>query len=58
MPICRSLGKELYEIRSDISRHRITRVIFCVTGEHMILLHGFINTADKWLDSQTAPTEE
>jgi hypothetical protein len=26
MPICRSLGKGLYEIRSDISHHRITRV--------------------------------
>jgi phage-related protein len=47
MPICRSLGKGLYEIRSDISGHRITRVIFCVTGEQMVLLHGFIKKTQK-----------
>jgi phage-related protein len=47
MPVCRSLGKGLYEIRSDISHRRTTRVIFCVTAEQMVLLHGFIKKTQK-----------
>lgn len=47
MPICRSLGKGLYEIRSDISHGRITRVIFCVAEEKMVLLHGFFKKTQK-----------
>jgi phage-related protein len=47
MPVCRSLGKGLYEIRSDISHGRTTRVIFCVEGEKMVLLHAFIKKTQK-----------
>lgn len=47
MPVCRSLGKGLYEIRSDISHGRIARVIFCVTDQQMVLLHGFIKKTQK-----------
>ena len=47
MPVCRSLGKGLYEIRSDISHGRITRVIFCVADEQMVLLHSFIKKTQK-----------
>ena len=47
MPVCRSLGDGLYEIRSDLASHRIARVIFCVAGQHMVLLHGFIKKTPK-----------
>jgi phage-related protein len=47
MPVCRSLGSGLYEIRSDLASHRIARVIFCVAGQHMVLLHGFIKKTRK-----------
>jgi phage-related protein len=47
MPVCRSLGRGLWEIRSDISDGRITRVIFCVTDNKMVLLHGFIKKTQK-----------
>lgn len=47
MPICRSLGDGLWEIRSDISNSRIARVIFCIIGERMVLLHGFVKKAQK-----------
>jgi phage-related protein len=47
MPVCRSLGNGLYEIRSGISRGRITRVIFCITEEQMVLLHGFVKKTQK-----------
>jgi phage-related protein len=47
MPVCGSLGNGLYEIRSDISHGRITRVIFGVADEQMVLLHGFIKKTQR-----------
>lgn len=42
MPVCRSLGQGLWEVRSCISAGRIARVIFCMADQQMVLLHGFI----------------
>jgi phage-related protein len=42
MPVCKPLGEGLYEVRSNISSKRIVRIIFCIIGSEMILLHGFI----------------
>jgi phage-related protein len=47
MPLCRPLGKGLYEIRSDISHGRTSRVIFCIASEQMVLLHGFIKKSRR-----------
>lgn len=47
MPVCRSLGDGVYEIRSDLASHRIARVIFCIARQHMVLLHGFIKKTPK-----------
>jgi phage-related protein len=47
MPLCRSLGHGLWEVRSSISHGRIARVIFCVEEGEMILLHGFIKKTQK-----------
>src|SRR5688572_8203590 len=49
MPICRSLAgyKGLWEIRSTLSHGRISRVLFCVHGGHMVLLHGFIKNTRR-----------
>lgn len=47
MPLCRSLGKDLWEIRSNISNGRIARVIFVVAEERMVLLHGFVKKTQK-----------
>jgi len=47
MPVCRSLGRGLYEIRSDLRSNRIARVIFCIADERMVLLHGFIKKTQK-----------
>lgn len=41
MPYCRPLGHGLWEVRSDLTGGRIARVIFCIVGGEMILLHGF-----------------
>lgn len=47
MPLCRSLGAGLWEIRSNISSGRIARVIFAVVDGHMVLLHGFVKKTQK-----------
>lgn len=41
MPVCRPLGDGLYEVRSRLE-NRIARVLFCIAGGKMWLLHGFI----------------
>ena len=47
MPLCRSIGDGLWEIRSDISSGRIARVLFAVVQGRMVLLHGFIKKTQK-----------
>lgn len=47
MPLCRSLGAGLWEIRSNISSGRIARIIFAVVDEQMVLLHGFVKKTRK-----------
>jgi phage-related protein len=47
MPYCRSLGKGLWEVRSDLTDGKIGRVIFCVIRGRMALLHGFIKKTQK-----------
>jgi phage-related protein len=47
MPLCRSLGGGLWEVRSTLGSNRIARVFFCATGGHMVLLHGFIKKTQK-----------
>jgi phage-related protein len=46
MPICRSMGKGLYEVRSSLDRC-ISRVLFCISEDEMVLLHGFIKKSQK-----------
>jgi phage-related protein len=47
MPYCRSLGRSLWEVRSDLSGGRIARVIFSIIAGEMILLHGFEKKSQK-----------
>ena len=47
MPLVRSLGRELWEVRSSLLHGRIARVIFCIERECMLLLHGFIKKTQK-----------
>ena len=46
LPVCRSLGDGLWEVRSAL-RSRIARVLFCIEGGTMWLLHGFIKKQQK-----------
>jgi phage-related protein len=47
MPVCRPLGKGLFEVRSSLSANRIGRVIFCFQDDEMVLLHGFLKKSQK-----------
>ena len=47
MPLCRSLGKGLWEVRSNLTSGRIARVLFCDLEGKMILLHAFIKKTQK-----------
>ena len=62
MPTCRPMGGGLWEVRSDLPRNRIGRVIFCEVRGEMVLLHGFIKktqaTPKKDLDIARARQKE
>ena len=47
MPLVRSLGNELWEVRSSLRRGRIARIIFCVEHGSMVLLHSFMKKSQK-----------
>jgi phage-related protein len=47
LPLCRSLGGGLWEVRSNLTDRTIARVIFCVHENHALLLHGFVKKTQK-----------
>jgi len=47
MPLCRSLGDGLWEVRIDLPSRRIARVIFSPHGSRLVVLHGFIKKTQK-----------
>ena len=47
MPYCRPLGQGLWEVQCDLTGGMIARVIFCIVGGEMILLHGFEKKTQK-----------
>jgi phage-related protein len=47
MPVSRPLGNGLHEVRSDLTNKTISRVIFTIYKNNMVLLHGFIKKDQK-----------
>ena len=54
MPLCRSIGDGLWEVRSDLPGNRIARVLFSVTQGKLLVLHGFIKKSRKTPDEDLA----
>jgi phage-related protein len=52
MPLCRPLGKGLWELRTDLPTKRTARVLLCFYREHLVALHGFIKK------TRTTPDED
>ncbi len=42
MPLCRPMGKGLWEVRTDLPSNRTARVLICFYRYHLVALHGFI----------------
>jgi len=47
MPLVGKIGTGLWEVRSNLSNNRISRVLFTVYSDMMILLHAFIKKTSK-----------
>jgi phage-related protein len=42
MPLCRPMGKGLWEVRTDLPGNRTARVLICFYRDRLVALHGFI----------------
>ena len=47
MPVCKSLGGGVWEVRSSLSGGRIARLLFCLKDGEVYVLHGFFKTTQK-----------
>jgi len=45
MPLCRAMGRGLWEVRTDLSGNRAARVLICFHHGNLVALHGFIKRA-------------
>src|SRR3954464_11415778 len=52
MPLCRAMGDGLWEMRTNLPSNRIARLLFCVTGDRILVLHGFIKKTRKTPDEE------
>jgi phage-related protein len=50
MPLCRSLGDGLWEVRSDCPGNRVARLLFCLAEGRIVVLHGFIKKTQQTPD--------
>ncbi len=47
MPLCKSMGQGLWEVRSTLQGGRIARLMFCLKDSEVYVLHGFFKTTQK-----------
>ena len=47
MPLCRSLGGGLWELRSSLPSRRIARILFFVHEDRIRVVHGFIKKTQR-----------
>jgi len=45
------LGSGLWEVRSQLTQGRISRVLFCIHDGRMVLLHAFVKKTQKTPDA-------
>jgi phage-related protein len=50
MPLCRSMGGGLWELRSQLVSNRTARVLFFVHGDRIGVVHGFIKKTQRTPD--------
>lgn len=47
MPLVRSLGEGLWELRSSLPSRRVVRIIFVTVHSELVLLHAFVKKTQK-----------
>jgi len=47
MPLCRSLGSGLWELRSSLPSGQISRLVFFIEDREIYVVHGFIKKTQK-----------
>lgn len=52
MPLCRPMGRGLWEVRTDLPSRRIARIFLCIEGGCLIALHGFIKKTQQTPDNE------
>jgi phage-related protein len=50
MPLCRSLGSGLWEVRTQLPSRRIARVMICFREDALVVLHAFIKKTQRMSD--------
>jgi len=50
MPLCRSLGNGLHEVRTSLATKREARLIFFVYEDNLVIVSGFIKKMQKTPD--------
>ena len=54
MPLCRPLGKGLWEVRTNLASSRTARVLLCLYRGRLVALHGFIKKTRKTTEEDLA----
>jgi phage-related protein len=54
MPLCRPLGRGLYEVRSSLPTRKEARVVFFPTNDRLVVVNGFIKKRRKTPDAEIA----
>ena len=54
MPLCRPMGRGLWEVRTELPSSRIARVLICPDDGVLVALHGFIKKTQKTPESELA----
>lgn len=52
MPLVRPLGDKLWEVRSHLTGNLISRVLFTIWKDNIVLLHGFTKKSQKTPQSE------
>ena len=58
MPLCRPLGKGLWEVRTGLPGNRTARVLLCAYRGHLVALHGFIKKTRRTPEEDLALARE
>ena len=54
MPLCRSLGGGVWEVRTNLPSRRTSRILFFFYDNQIVVLHGFIKKTQRTPPSDIA----